>query len=384
MGKKIDLSQVNQLQKDRANLPSFGLTPEMRAQVQKRAAPIQPPANTGGMPLAPGSVYKLSDTEKSVLEPLGWKEGDPIPDNFAELFDSIQEEVKSSQQSLLAEQLPEGVTATTRLKMPRTIPIEDLPPEKQRELREALQTAKEIATQEAEINKTLVPGAHQSINEAIRMANAPQLPIIDDRQQTTYAGTDVPKEPAATPLATTGDTPHYCPQCGWDQAVSDVIEVTEPDKNLFAASIISDTPFVKDYVLLGGQLVITVRSLTQEELDACFYQSAIEYRDQRGTVKTDSDRWEQATRYQVCLQLQKWVGTTTQEFPTRLADWEGEPAKGETLLPQISAFMLEQVFRSASAYRMALNKVMSFNRLLARLEALAQQPDFSIPTSSAA
>ncbi len=156
--------------------------------------------------------------------------------------------------------------------------------------------------------------------------------------------------------------------------------MTENDKNVFTASILGDTPFSRDYLLLDGKLQITVRALTQAEIDACFIQSAIDYRD--GEVKSEYDRIEQATRYQVCLQLQRWSSAASPlELPASLDEWPNQAPADGTKLPQIAAYMFKKVFRTSIHYRLALHKVMAYNRLVARLEVLAQQPDFSIPTS---
>lgn len=393
--KQIDLGQHRPTLPTAAQqpgLPTFGLPRSQQQELRRRreAAGAGVPLAADGdnrMPLPVGQIYQeLSDEEKKVLSPLGWKPGDPVPPDFAEQYQQMQATAAEITQAAKGNlPLPGNATlATPPLELPPEVPLESLSPAHQQKLRESLLLSRQLADQQAREEASLVPGADASVNAAIRAAET-GLRVMDDRQQpatttTPTAETVAETAPSMADVGSAVKTVQLCPQCGHDQAILEVVEVTDQDQDAFAVSLLGGIPFSKQYTLLKGRLQITLRSLRTHEYEATFRQVQREYSE--GTLISDTDRWEKLQRYQALLQLQAWsTPDSSREFCEDLTDWANS---GEEPLRTIESYFERELFTGdGSAYRLLLIACARFNRLVARLEALATEEGFSQPTSSA-
>jgi hypothetical protein len=375
---KVDLSKLL------SGKPTFAQAPQ-KAPVQPISSKPAPQPLFGGpnsMPLDQAIYTKrVRDDEREVLEQLGWKDGDPIPGNLARVLKEAQADVRDARRSARENLTPGLPLDTPPLVMEDPIPIEDLPWEKQLELRQMLEDTKHSEVKEKHTESLLIPAAGPGVNEAIRVAaNAEPAVVVDDVST-------MPKVPVAsvpeTPAATLATPPAYCVQCGHDQGIKEVIEVTELDKRAFLAAILGGVNFEKEFSLLGEQMRLVVRALSPDEIEACFRQVQTEYG--RGDLKSDFDRMEAYHRYQVALQVREYVTPTARvELPEDLSGYELPRASANTeILPLVSRNFMNNVVKTASAYRVVDKAVTNFNRLLQRLEENAINPDFYGPMQPA-
>lgn len=199
-----------------------------------------------------------------------------------------------------------------------------------------------------------------------------------------------------TELGVGGVTLTHCPHCQWDLSVPDVEEPNYADKMSFLHCMIGDKPYLKEIPLFGGAVVVVLRTLTTKEIDKVYSQA---YKDrQDGKLPNELDYWERVNRYRLMLQLQSFRSTGANGFskdlpdgysqasnPTATGFWvtaeqEGQMAPGDTGLPDIEAWMIDEVLKTEAVFRIVNNACNQFNRLVARLEAMADNSDFWKPT----
>jgi len=338
---------------------SFAPPPGSPAATALTAAKAQRPST---MPLQPGKVSRqqsLSPAERGVLEKLGWEEGDPIPPGLADRLAAAQRDANEALEDL---QAPVPLN-TPPLQVPPSVDIGSLPAQKQQELRDLVQNYKQAGEQPAPRGPS--PGLLEAGPGILAAAEGQldELEVVDDRQQPEASQTGEIEE-------------HFCPRCRWDIRIADPIVPTIEDKQIFLQAVLGGIAFRKVYFLLGKQLEVRLRTLTPEELDLCWKQSALEF--SQGKLATAMDRMNQALRYQCCLQITDVrTGDKQVALPESIQDYDvaGVPA-GETPLPQIAAYVQEQALGTESRQRILSNTVMDFNRLVAKMEANAHTPDF--------
>lgn len=386
----------------RVTVPARG--PTAAPAKQKTVLPTPPPARplppgvTGNPPLPTNKVVgvippsSLTAAERESLEALGWTDDIPIPDDFAKAFDSV-----------LAERVAEAVVppvdpAThTPLKV-ETIPLEQADPATRDRLRKVmtemvsdrqaeLEEAAEARRQELQGAK--IPGLANARRAADKAASAEsQEPVIE---VTDKHG----PPPSDRPSSTGADArPTHCQHCSWDLSQPDVIEPAHADKLAFLQCLLGDKPYVHEYELFGGAVVVTFRTLTMAELDTLYRQV---YLDQKaGKFDSELDYYEKLNRYRLCLQLQKFAavgpggtvhdlpdGLSRESNPTAEVTWQDgnpPPETGGTLLPMIEAHLTSDVLKREAVFRVVNTQCSQFNRLVAKLEAMADNSDFWRPT----
>ena len=341
-----------------------------------------PPAMPGGLPLpvgqpVPVNAKTLTPKEKQDLEAIGWKPGMPIPDNLAELIEQVTKEATDP-----ASMPPPVDPATPPLQVPRPVDLQDLPEEKRAVLQEALQQA---ARQQASPQPAAMPQQPgEGVVEAIQAAQGvggKEIRIENDLDEKPAAPPPQPpplespeEAPRQAPSAETApEHEGACPYCGWDLSIRDVVEVSESDKDVYAAARLGGRGFQKVYELLGGRLQITFRELYIYEIDACYRRC---YLDRKaGKIVTASDFSEELHRYQLALQIAEIRGgEDLTQFPESLKEW-GDPGDDE-LLVRVRDKVFGEVLRTESMLRIVSGSLFHFRRLLARLEANADRPDF--------
>lgn len=346
---------------------------QLLQQAQQRLQP--PPGFTGQPPLPAGTVIPASLTpgERATLQQISnWKEGDPLPPG---LIDAIEASKNESEMYV-----PPVPPDTPPLKLPPEQDITQLTPEHRRQVEQALQSVKAEIAENARLESGMPKQAGEGVREAILAAegHGPAITLEDDREQ------------AAEQKVKTGRTGAFpqlerCPHCNWDLKQLDDVTVTDKDKEVFMISLLGLKSFVKEIALLGGRLKVVFRTLTPKECDAC-YAAVENMQKESGRVFALHEVLEYVSRYKLVLQLVAVktnagdLSESVQDFPESIDDWDinqnGKPLPAADKLPHIEAEVCKQVGASETIYRILGTQLNSFNRLVLKLEASVDNPDF--------
>lgn len=375
-----------------------------QVQIQSQSSPDQiqmpppaqplPPGMQGTPPLpvgVPVSTKSYTASELATLKTIpGWNEGDPVPSDMAETIANLGQEAVVSATNTDRMRPPIAMD-TPPLVVPKPVDISQLPPEKRAEVQAHFDRAKEAEAERARLG-ALPQTQDPSVKAAILGQNVTHVPLVDDRKQATYAGTDVSKsEPAPaqgiqsdqaqapTTEDTTGaNTPVLtkCPHCEWDLSVTDDSMPSESDKQRFLMAQMGGIAFQKSYTLLGGNLIVEYRELTPKEVNALYKQVYAERT--RGEVVEPMDFIEAIMQYRMCLALVVFkTSEQSHEFPSDLSGWAGEEEEGEpTLLPSIHKAVYDAVIKTESLNRILAGTLAHFGRILAKMEGNVENPDF--------
>lgn len=411
-------------------------------QTPPAAKPV--PGITGNPPLPTGKVVgqvapsSLTDVERDTLLAAGWTPDMPLPTSQEGI-----KQLQAAVAELAAVEVPFPVAPNTPPLKVTTVPLDTLPAADQTRLTGAL-TGKlqDIAAQEAEARKAALrrnelsakemsvkgigkaTGAADASVEAFRRRMAEQANVpVDDAPEvvavnpaavgamhlqdhfSTRAEAQAPP-PAAPPPA---PEPHahnetgaggvmltHCPHCQWDLAMSDIAEPPYQDKVGFLHAMIGDKPFAKEYPLFNGLVHVVFRTLTTKEIDKIYLQA---HNDRlEGKASNDIDYYERLNRYRLVLQLQKFHSDGPDGFVKDLPDgysqsanshsvnqWisaekEAEFSPNQTALLDIEAWIIDEVLKTEAVFRVVNNACNRFNRLVSRMEAMADNSDFWKPT----
>lgn len=340
--------------------------------------PIEIPG-MGTLPQRPGTIG-MTALEKKNLAALGWKEGDPIPPNLANL---IAEQTRVLHDVATATPVPPNGPS---IKMPEPIDISKLPIEKQKELQNMMKMFKEAKLGEP----VLKPEKGQyspSVLAAIESASKPAggIKVVDSRQKVEPAKA---AEPAATAKAEEPKLVGNCPRCNWDLQKSTVPEPTAVDILNYQAGMLGDQTFQKEYKFFGGRLQVIYRALTIQQSEQCLVQANRDMRQQPGG--TFADFWRYLLDYRLCLAL---VSIVSDSIPADVATCvdmaleRGLAVKTEevpTSLPEIRQGLQAMVpLRQESIWRLLSQTSQDFNALVEKLEVKASDEGFYKPTGQA-
>lgn len=414
---------------------------------------------------------------RKMLEDMGWKEGDPIPGDIGR---KLQSAIQSVQQQGPAHPMGKAPPAGSRVKIGATVNFEDLPPEKQQELREAMAAARDAGVNssmslqsraEAALPSTLAPGVREAAikakmlelqrQDAQAAPEGPQVvftrtgpdfrkqvtpaaatpvpvaatadvdpntpvysapPVLDpqqvvDRMPPTlqprtgavvagasglaaFVTNDIPRPAPSVPEGLPEEAPQppadttvaepddaggtlpmtRCPRCLWNMAHSFEAQPTADDRLSFVATVLGTARFKKIYVLLGGRLRVTFRSLTSAEVDLVFRQMRID--QLRGLILGEADYFGRLNMYRLaCMveQIADGEGAIISDVPEIFDIPYDEPEFGQPdqtrLVPMVEWFN-DNICKTESMRRMVAQKHREFQRLLEALEAQTSTPDF--------
>lgn len=326
---------------------------------------VSAPGLSGTPPLPAGKpmvLKKVSPSERAVLSRFGWKEGDPVPSDLAEIISDIGQDLKNPP--------PPVDLKTPVVSIPKEIDIKDLPESEQdkyMQILAALSDAKVEQSLADELDSTLVKTAQDPIgvNNAIRAASGMgvQLELEDDSTESGEKTVSAKQSGSA-----------YCPHCGWDQSNKEVIQITEDDKISFLQSVLGLKPFEKLYTVMGGRLSIVVRTLTPDELDTCFQQLVLDRKSK--TTVNPLEEAENLARYRASIQI---VSVTSPGGVYRSrTDLSDAPARtdGNTYVITALEQFKRELDRSETHHKFLLSKCMQFNELVRRLEDNIDNSDF--------
>lgn len=360
-----------------------------KAPLPPAAAPITFPLPPGKL-VAAGSVptQSLLPEEQAVLKEIGWQEGKPIPANMADIIAAATKKIQAE-----VDDPPPPVSLDTPPVRVRTVDIKDLSAAEQAEIRAKLEAAliAEREMKEAEAKKATQPRLSAEIQRAVdaaeRVAASPKIEIVNDLADKPIATPSIIKPPSDDKSDNTGAELKmlHCPHCQWDLSITDDVEPSSSDKDSYVHSLLGGKSWLKSFGLYKGKLLVTFRTLMADELDAIYQQ--VQFESRARPEQTTMDFVETVNRYRLCLQLQSLkgddvhhdlpAGLNTDTNPNAQSHWQADPDENNpTALPQIVKYLKKTVLTTESLYRVIALKGAEFNRLFAKMEVMADSPDF--------
>lgn len=333
-----------------------------RTLTQPRTTPPSAPEPTVGLPpsvmasmvdeqgrprLIPGSPI-LTKKEKEVLTEYGWKEGAPIPANFASL---LAQAAAAPTKTEAAEFLTGALRGAEQLS--------SMPPPPQSK-------------------SAFIPDAGPGVNDAINAA------LIKDDLPTQKAPPPEPHRESAPEDSGAGGVappPSTCQHCGSDPNTA-APEATEEDKLRWVVAQEGMLRFEKEYQLYGGRIIVHFRSLLSEETDLVWKQLALDnVRRAENREPTGVDTlWANRMTYLMCMGVSR-IETATAgainippifEMFEEKMDTPGKPTRLEKALEIVT----KGVFPTDNLRR-ALGKLFhQFGLLVEQLEARCDDPSF--------
>jgi hypothetical protein len=388
MAESIDLTGGDEAQ------PESQMNTPPPAELPAGINPTNPDGSEARVPLPVGRAVsavdasKLTAREKRDLEKAGWREGEPIPENMAAAI--------AAAEAAMAEGAGEArlpVAPDTPPVELDPVAIEDLPPEKREQYQDLVASS---LAQQAEPSPVMpamattpqhIAAARQIPKPAAAEPQAASEPAPASAESLNpHDEPDTPPEPQQSVLGASsgaGMALTHCPHCEWDLSVPALEEPSYEEKMRFLHCVMNGQQFTKEYELMGGALVIGFRTLTTKEMDASWNQVYVER--ERGDVRNDLEMMERINRCRMYLQL---TGVRTDErkrsLPNGLSVQTNVHADAYWKLPEghkeplvlIENYMLKEVLPTETIIRLAQFNCQQFNRLVARLEALTDSPDF--------
>ena len=360
-----------------------------------RRRPVVPPPPESGqrrdgvLPLAVGSVsMKLTDFEKKQLAKLGWKEGDPLPADLAEDIQRALEEASTPTAPV--------PMSTPRTKIPEAVDIGSLPPEKQQQLRDSMQAAKQQAQLFRERKEASLAQAGPGVNEAIDTAMAAGqqggegLTIVNDLSSSIGGSAQEaqPAQPGPESIPTTEDQAgaapelQNCPHCNWNLNLKDDLPVSDQDKLNYMISVEGGQRFRKTLSLLNGRLVVTFRSLTSRESDMATRQIVVDgQKDLKDQLADSTDTyWRNLMTYRLVMGIESlWSRETGQLEVDEIGNMQIDPADmpfPNTRLNVALPAVTEAVMPTETLRRILGSAYHRFQLLVEKLEVMAPDPNF--------
>jgi hypothetical protein len=221
----------------------------------------------------------------------------------------------------------------------------------------------------------------------------PTLPEVEPPPPPA-ADDDPEDEDKDAPTADTGagSLKKICPNCGHDQDMPVIAEPDRQDKIGFLSCVLGQKLFSKKYVVFGGHLRLTFRTLTIREIDALYVQAYEAYGDKQ--VTTTPAYYEYMNRLRLFLQL---THMSAQQLPTQITLPDGlnqhtNPNarlhwdtflkeqnlwdEKKPLLLQMEEYVQFQVLSTESLHRTVTHTCAKFNKLVARLECCVDDANF--------
>lgn len=332
------------------------------------AAPAAPLPVANGFPLPEGKVLNLLPEERKLLDTVGWKEGDPIP-NVAAALQAVQA-------TMLTEPDYSGIAPLTA---PKTVQYEDLPPDKQQEF---IRTVKQMQEQgklldqleKQSISDTKVPDLNEQI--ANMRAGTEQFQVRLDEPTPAQKKPDPVTEPE-TMTGLTVKSP--CANCGFSGTLDDVTAVTDDDKFNFLTMLYGGSRFLKTYHLFNDTVQITFKSLTQKELDLTITQASCDARD--GKIPDNAEYLRRVYNYEQVLALSKLViNGKPIVFPHSIDDIQvDEPESGSAWHTKVKTYyeyVMDTHITTSTLLKMLSMAYMRFTGLMGRLEGNMNNDSF--------
>lgn len=371
MGKNIDLKRQQQETKTRIPKP----TSQQQSTTADPKSKNVPPIPVGAIISSDGK--RLTEEEFVELQSVGWKPGDPVPDNMASLYQRLQAHVQQEND------IPDLPLNLPPVKVPEPVDINKLPTQQQKEAREAIlqlhqqEQSKKKTEQEQQRLGTLPESVQQAVNLANEATNKDRIEIVDDRGETDSNRNE--------PTIDTGlmKGAKICSHCGWDNTHPDTTEPKWIDKNIFAQSMAGRKQFVKEYELFGGSLRVAFRQLAPGEIDAL--STYLYQQDLNGRFTTPAHLYEFANRMELFVQLVRFMpseggtidlpeGISKKLNPTAQTFWEFENDVVD--FSAIEQFMMSEIFTSTGLIHALALSFNEFKRFCVKMAAMSREASF--------
>lgn len=250
----------------------------------------------GQLPLAAGSVVKMSPMELETLKKLGWQEGEPVPGN-------LPDAIAAAKQQAAAATLPGDVQGIDVAAASNLTDIDSLPEAIQAKLRadmaqmvshhNLLKSAPVVANAAPGINETITQMHMQQAQAALQQAKSmPADPVAANTTPVASA-----TEPATTVPLTGTNTgalpipPEICPHCH-HKTMEPAFVLDKATKQAYVADLFSGSGrFFDTQILLGGRLSIQFRTATDSEVNLCQAQLLKEMRSDKIATRAEMDYW---------------------------------------------------------------------------------------------
>jgi hypothetical protein len=322
------------------------------------------------LPFIPGEKISLTSEERVVLESAGWKEGDPLPD-LTGFMENIAQEQRDAAEDVATSGAPQ-------LDAQKIAEFDDLPADKQDEIRMALDTMRAQQEQAIELAKVVPADAGPGVAEAIKVAGDFDggIEVVDDPTAVPTPPPPVEKEISNTHSELSDPSP--CEHCGWDPSLTDNTKPTKRDKYDFLASVLGGTRFYKELDLFGESVTVVFRTLTTEEADIALQQTSFDHRD--GKVPDQGEFFRVYTNYRLAMSIEKLSTPGDAQIVPSIEDVEWDsPLMSEdpqTPLPTLETWINENILKSESMRRVIGMEHQRFQRLVEKMEARVDDADF--------
>lgn len=411
----------------------------MSEKINLRKKQVEPPAAlpqaarvvpgiTGKIPFQVGNLV-LTDLEKRELTKVGWKEGDPIP-NLSEHVATALAAEQAKEKKVAPAAYDETTTPTP--KIPEAVSIESLPPQKRKEIEEAIVRMREEAAATMARQKEGRPAfqaSDPSVERALafaemQQASQPKIGIEDDMAGKGRARAAITRPDQSVPLRTRPERPVpppeapgggtaaatprtspdpgtpppvapaasqaptaagaqlellHCPHCQWDLSVTDTVVTTLEDRRTYTAALLGGTRFKKEYSLLDGALRVIFRETTAPEADTILKQLFMD--GVSGRVKDGAMIMRRAQDYQLACMLDTvWLSDNRSIRLATIDQYEVDADDTTTGLPEILDHVWKEAVPTDSMRRILRDLHSEFDNLLAKLEVESRQEGFTKAT----
>jgi hypothetical protein len=388
------------------------------------AAPASklPPGVTGTLPLPTGKAMvgsagvgidprHMTPTERATLEAIGWDDTMPIPRNMADL-------IEAATKTQLDAPVPLPVDPRTPPIKVNTVNLEDLPEAKQKELLAAMRASFEtektmadakVAQSEAAIREMVSPGVEGARGAVDQAVKAFQEKVRADAEEPFVTVADGGQKPAAAPApapapVTKSDTgadahPADCPHCGWDLASPTSPSRPYAEKMAFLHCMLGGKPYRKEVPAVRRPAARHVPDADRpRDRHRATSRRTRTARPARPRPSWTTGSTSTAT---ACCSSSRSSGPTGpatffQDLPdgyskTTNPDCDrvlgrpragGRARAGPSGLPAIEDWIVDNVLKTEAVIRVVNTACRDFNRLVARMEAMADNSDFWNPTGA--
>ena len=323
----------------------------------------------------------VSDCTKATLEQFGWRVNDPIPDDLGALLLQIRDRLPPSKR---VDVLVDAALMTE----------DDI-----EKIKDSLKNAKIVARKKEQKDaiEQQTEGMAPAVAEAYKKMLETQ--IVDDRE--TLAAESPAPEPAAEEPAKqvdeetkppeeelpppTGDVDGpmvilpFCPRCGWNMQQKFDVEISDADKEDFLVTLLGGNRFTRDYELVGGRMVVRLRSLLADENFLIQRQLLLD--QNAGEIFSEAEWFLRMSEYRLACSLEAILDGTGKPIVLNpvLADVKFTPPEdkpNQTALPTARQFVNTKAVAHEVTRRLISTHLRRFQRLVEALEAMALEPSF--------
>lgn len=345
---------------------------------QPASEPMRVTAPPGAVPLPAGTRVYL-DSELRVMDILGVKPGETLPEEFKEHMKAELADEKRR----LAE-----LGGKPNLK-DKKVTIEDLPAAKQNELRDLLQQIKSDNKQSSIEPRYMVQGV---ANLPPELANT--VAAVENTESKKFVGKvigggerapqtpsrDTTPQPVREEVSQTGVTtpPKECVVCGWPHGKPIDAAPTDDDKLNYLLAIESGKKFKKSYSLFGGRITVVLQVPSVKDYERCLRE--IDKKRAAGDLLSIDHAAALIADYRLALSISQIVTPqSSQGYPESAKDWviDDEGVEKPMSIDEIlEHFHNDSPVKDDGLWRAIGHVWQRFNSINAVLEMHAADPNF--------